>query len=42
MRKKNQKHTPLMPCDIEYPQAKDLGRISKILGSLPTITDKVL
>jgi IS5 family transposase len=42
MRKKNQKQMPLMPCDIEHPRAKDLDRISRILDSIPTITDMVL
>ena len=42
MRKKNQKQMPLMPCDIEHPRAKELDRISKILDSIPTITDMVL
>jgi IS5 family transposase len=42
MRKKNQKQIPLMPCDIEHPRAKELDRISQILGSIPTITEMVL
>lgn len=42
MRKKNQKQMPLMPCDIEHPRAKELGRISQILDSVPTITEMVL
>jgi IS5 family transposase len=42
MRKKNQKQMPLMACDIEHPRAKDLDRISRILDSIPTITDMVL
>ena len=41
MRKKNQKQLPLMPCEIEHPRAKELNRISKILDSIPTITDMV-
>jgi len=42
MRKKNQKQMPLMPSDIQHPRAKELDRISKILDSLPTITEMVL
>ena len=42
MRKKNQKQMPLMPSDIEHPRAKELDRISRILNSIPTITDMVL
>jgi len=42
MRKKNQKQMPLMPSDIAHPRAKELDRISKILDSIPTITDMVL
>jgi len=42
MRKKNQKQMPLIPSDIEHPRAKELNRISKILDSLPTITEMVL
>ncbi|HDM75272.1 MAG TPA: ISNCY family transposase [Deltaproteobacteria bacterium] len=42
MRKKNQKQMPLMPSDIQQPWAKELDRISKILDSIPTITDMVL
>jgi len=42
MRKKNEKQMPLMPSDIQHPRAKELGRISKILDSIPTITDMVL
>jgi len=42
MRKKNQKQIPLMPCDIEHRRAKELDRVSKILDSIPTITDMVL
>ena len=42
MRKKNQKHMPLMPYDIEHPRAKELDRIGKILDSIPTIADMVL
>jgi len=42
MRKKNQKQMPLMPSDIQHPRAKELERISKILDSIPTITDMVL
>lgn len=42
MRKKNQKQMPLMPSDIQHPRAKELDRISKILDSIPTITDMVL
>jgi len=41
MRKKDQKQMPLMPSDIEHPRAKELDRISKLLDSLPTITDMV-
>lgn len=33
---------PLMPSDIEHPRAKELGRISKILDSIPTIASMVL
>lgn len=33
---------PLMPSDIQHPRAKELDRISKILDSIPTITDMVL
>ena len=42
MRKKNQEQMPLMPCEIEHPRAKELDRISKLLDSIPTITDMVL
>jgi transposase, IS5 family len=42
MRKKSQKQMPLMPSDIQHPRAKELDRISKILDSIPTITDMVL
>lgn len=42
MRKKNQKQMPLMPADIAHPRAKELDRISRILDSIPTITDMVL
>jgi len=42
MRKKDQKQMPLMPQDIDHPRAKELDRISKILDSIPTITDMVL
>ena len=42
MRKKNQKQMPLMPSDIAHPRAKELDRISKILDSIPTITEMVL
>ena len=42
MRKMNQEQMPLMPCHIEHPRAKELDRISKILDSIPTITDTVL
>jgi IS5 family transposase len=42
MRKKKQKQMPLMPSDIEHPRAKALDRISRVLDSIPTITDMVL
>ncbi|MEJ2024242.1 MAG: ISNCY family transposase [Deltaproteobacteria bacterium] len=42
MRKKNQEQMPLMPADIAHPRAKELDRISRILDSIPTITDMVL
>jgi transposase, IS5 family len=42
MRKKSQKQMPLMPSDIAHPRAKELGRISKILDSIPTIASMVL
>ena len=42
MRKKYQKQLPLMPSNIEHPRARELDRISRILDSIPTITEMVL
>ena len=42
MRKKYLKQMPLIPTDIDHPRAKELDAISRVLDSIPTITDMVL
>jgi IS5 family transposase len=42
MRKKYQKQMPLIATDIDHPKAKELDVISRVLDSIPTITDMVL
>ncbi len=42
MRKKRQKQMPLMPPEIDHPQANELEAISRILDSRPTICGKVM
>ena len=42
MRKKRQKQMPLMPTEIDHPQALELEAISRIINSRPTICDYVM
>ena len=42
MRKKRQKQIPLMPTEIDHPQALELEAISRIINSRPTICDYVM
>ncbi len=42
MRKKRQKQMPLMPAEIDHPQAHELETISHIINSSPTICDCVM
>ena len=42
MRKKSQKQMPLMPPEIDHPQAEELSAISRILDSNPIIYDLVM
>ncbi len=42
MREKWQKQMPLMPTEIDHPQAKELETISWILRSKPTISEIAL
>jgi IS5 family transposase len=42
MRKKRQKQMPLMPTEIDHPQAYELEAISRIINAKPTICDFVM
>ena len=42
MRKKSKKQMPLMPPEIDHPQAEELSAISRILDSNPIICDLVM
>ena len=42
MRKKRQKQMPLMPTEIDHPQAYELESISRIINRNPTICDHVM
>jgi IS5 family transposase len=42
MRKKSEKQMPLMPPEIDHPQAEELSAISRILDSNPIIYDLVM
>ena len=42
MRKKSEKQMPLMPPEIDHPQAEELSAISRILDSNPIIYDLVI
>jgi IS5 family transposase len=42
MREKWQEQMPLMPAEIDHPQAKELEAISRIIDSKPTICERVL
>ncbi|MEJ2284313.1 MAG: transposase, partial [Desulfobacterales bacterium] len=42
MRKKSKKQMPLMPPEIDHPQAEELSAISRILDSNPIIYDLVM
>jgi IS5 family transposase len=42
MRKKSQKQMPLMPPEIDHPQAEELSAIARILDSNPNIYDLVM
>ena len=42
MRKKRQKQMPLMPTEIDHPQAHELESISRIINRHPTICDHVM
>jgi IS5 family transposase len=42
MRKKRQKQMPLMPTEIDHPQAYELEAINRIINGNPTICDPVM
>ena len=42
MRKKSEKQMPLMPPEIDHPQAEEMSAISRILDSNPIIYDLVI
>jgi len=42
MRKKSKKQMPLMPPEVDHPQAEELSAISRILDSNPIISDWVM
>jgi hypothetical protein len=42
MRKKSEKQMPLMPPEIDHPQAEEVSAISRILDNNPIIYDLVI